>query len=234
MTFPTVRPAHRVHVPAPPSRQLPDTGGRDNVEHAYRRQKQVADAYTRYRNSIPKGVDPNELRDNAGIFGMTDGARSLQPALDAVQADADAATRRVADTIKSAKVPDDQAIQAQRIWARAQKRLDAAKGPAQKASVAQDLISGADGLTLGTLQEELPDYLESERAPTGWLPAAFAARIPDAADAVADATKLAKAHAILQRNHQALTRAIAKDVDAPPLLDPTLVDAVPYVNPTGF
>ena len=94
MTFPTVRPARRVHVPAPPSGQLPDPGGRDNVEHAYRRQQQVADSYTRYRNSIPDGVDPDELRDNAGIFGMTDAARSLQPALDAVQADADAATRR--------------------------------------------------------------------------------------------------------------------------------------------
>ena len=69
-------------------------GGRDNVERAYRHQQQVADAYTRYRNSIPEGVDPDELRDNAGIFGMTDAARSLQPALDAVQADADAATRR--------------------------------------------------------------------------------------------------------------------------------------------
>jgi hypothetical protein len=234
MTFPTVRPARRVHVPAPPSGQLPDTGGRDNVENAYRRQQQVTDAYTRYRNSIPEGVDPDELRDNAGIFGTTDAVRSLQPALDAVQADADAATRRVADAIKSANVPDDQAIQAQRIWARAQKRLEAAQGVTQTASVASDLINGADGLTLGTLQEELPDYLESEGVPTGWLPAAFAARIPDAADAVANATRLAKAHAVLLRNHQTLTRAIAKDVDAQPLLDPTVVDSAPYVNPTNM
>jgi hypothetical protein len=137
----------------------------------------------------------------------------------------------VAYTIKSAKVPDDRAIQAQRIWARAQRRLDAANGVAQTASVAQDLISGTDGLTLGTLQEELPDYLESEGVPSGWLPAALAARIPDAA---ANATRLAKAHAILLRNHQGLSRAIAKDVDAQPLLDPTLVDSAPYMNPTGM
>jgi hypothetical protein len=126
-------------------------------------------------------------------------------------------------------VPDDQAIQAQRIWSRLQRKLDAAQGPAQKASVARDLIDSAEGLTLATLQEELPDYLESCGAPTGWLPVAFAARIPAAADAVASGTKLAKAHAILQRNHQALTRAIEKDTDVPPLLDPT-----PYVNPSGF
>jgi len=145
-------------------------------------------------------------------------------------------TRRPAGAVKSAKVPDDQASQlaAHRIWARAQKRLDAAKGVAEKASVAQDLINGAHGLTLGTLQEELPDYLESEGVATGWLPAAFAARIPDAADAAANATTLAKAHAVLLRNHQSLTRAIAKDVDALSLLDPTLVDSAPYVNPTGM
>ena len=77
-------------------------------------------------------------------------------------------------------MPDDQASQlaAHRIWARAQKRLDAAKGVAEKASVAQDLINGAHGLTLGTLQEELPDYLESEGVPTGWLPAAPATPTP--------------------------------------------------------
>ena len=50
------------------------------------------------------------------------------------------------------RVPDDQTSQvgAQHIWARARKRIDAAKGAAQKAAVAQDLVSGADGLALGT------------------------------------------------------------------------------------
>ena len=234
MTFPTVRPARRVHVPAPPDGPLPDPGGRDNVERAWRKQQQVADLYTRYRNSFPAGIDPEELRDSAGVFGTTDAARSLQPALDAVKAEADESTQRLADAVKSARVPDDQAIQAQRIWSRLQRKLDAAQGPAQKASVARDLIDSAEGLTLATLQEELPDYLESSGAPTGWLPAAFAARIPAAADAVASGTKLAKAHAILQRNHQALTRAIEKDTDVPPLLDPTRVDSTPYVNPSGF
>ncbi len=231
MTLPGTRPARRVHVPPPPSGQLPDPGGRDSVERAHRRQQQVANVYGTYRASIPDGVDPDELRDNAGIFGVTDAALSLRPALDAVKADVDAANSRVAEAAKSASVPDDQQVAAQRIWARAQRRLDSAKGAAEKAALAQDLIAGADGLTLGTLREELPDYLASEGVPTGdWLDGAFAQRIPDAADAVADATRLAKAHAVLLRNHQSLTRAFAKDVDAPPLLDPSQVSPTPYTG----
>ncbi len=122
---------------------------------------------------------------------------------------------------------------AQRIWARAQRRLDAAKTVSEKASLAQNLIAGAEGLTLGTLQEELPDYLESAGVPTSWLPGALAARIPGASDAVATATKLAKAQAILLKNHQSLTSVMAKDVNVPPLLDATNVSPEPYSNPTG-
>ena len=134
--------------------------------------------------------------------------------------------------MNSVGVPDDQAGQAQRIWARAPIRLDAGKTVSQKASAAQDLIAGADGLTLGTLREELPSYLQDEGVPTDWLDAAFAARIPGAADAVANATKLTKQHAVILRNHQALSRAMAQDTDVPPLLDPANVSDQPYQNPT--
>jgi hypothetical protein len=231
--LPGTRPARRVHVPPVPSGTFPDPGGRDAAERAHRLQRQTADLYTRWRASFPQGIDPDELKDNAGVFAYSDPALALEPALTAVKADADAASHRVSDAVKTVGVPDDQAAQAQRIWARTQRRLDAAKGVAQKAAVAQDLISGAEGLTLGTLREELPDYLESEGVPTSWLPAAFAARVPDAADAVADATRLAKAQAVLLHNHNALTKAFAKDVDAPPLLDPAIATTQAYSNPTG-
>jgi transposase len=81
-------------------------------------------------------------------------------------------------------VPDGQHDAAARIWSRVRDRLEKAKTTAQKASVAKDLIAGADGLTLGTLQEELPFWLKTEGVPTDWLPAAFAARIPEAVDCV--------------------------------------------------
>jgi hypothetical protein len=84
---------------------------------------------------------------------MSDHALTLKPALAAVAADRDAARQRVADTVKTATVPDDQAQQAQRIWARAQHRLDAAEGVAQKATAAQEMIAGAEGLTLATYRE---------------------------------------------------------------------------------
>jgi hypothetical protein len=191
---------------------------------------------------------PTHVRDAAGgvarRFGDKYGPRPAHRALgeddergsvDAVAADRDAAAVRLSDAVKNATVPDDQASQtgAQRIWTRLRQRLDAAKSPAEKAAAVQDLVAGAEGLTLGTLQEELPDYLQAAGAPTGWLHAAFAARLPEAADAAAEGAKLTKAHAVLQHNHQALTRAIWKDVDVPSLMDPTQVDAAPYVNPTG-
>jgi hypothetical protein len=154
--------------------------------------------------------------------------------LDAVKAESDGAAKQLSDAVASVRVPDEQALQAQRIWPRLSRRLDNANGVPQKAALARDLINNADGLTLATLREELPDYLKAAGVPTDWLPGALAARIPAAADAVTNGTKLARAHAILQRNHQALTRAIDKDTEVPPLLDPTQVNATPYTNETGL
>lgn len=220
-------------MPPVPTGTPPDPGGADSVERASRRQQQVAQAYQAYRQSIPDGVSPDELRDSAGLFGVSDHALTLQPALDAVAADADAANQRLADLTKGTEVPNDQTGQAQMIWARAKDRLDKAKTVAQKAAIAQDLIAGADGLTLATYQAELPFYAKTEGIPSDWMPAAFAARIEGGADAVANANKLAKQHAILLRNHQALTRAMSQNTDVPRLLDPATVSDQPYSNPTG-
>jgi hypothetical protein len=175
-------------------------------------------------------IEPDVLKNNAGAFSVSDAALTLPGALAAAKSDADAASKRVAEAVKSAKVPDDQHQGAACIWARAQRRLDSAKGVSEKAGVAQDLISGAEGLALGTLQEELPEYLASEGVPTDWLDNAFAARIPDAAAALAEANRLAKAHAILAHNHSSLTRAIDRDLAAPQLLDPTQAAAEPYTG----
>ena len=233
MTFPGTAPARRVHVPSVPTGTLPDPGGHDSVERAHRLQRQTADLYTRWRGLFPDGINPDELKDAAGQFAYSDAALSLQPALDAVKADSDAADSRVADAVKSVKVADDQHEAARRIWDRAKDRLDKAKTLAQKISVAQELIAGATGLTLGTYQEELPFFLKTEGVPTEWLAAAFAAEIPEAADAVASANRLQKSHAVLQANHQKLTRAMRQDTDVPPLLDPSSISDQPYSNPTG-
>jgi hypothetical protein len=229
MTLPGTRPARRVHVPPPPSGQLPDPGGRDSVERAFRRQQQVSGEYGTFRASIPAGVDPDELRDSAGIFAYSDAALTLQPALDAVSADVDTVNQMLAAASKGAGVPDDQTGQASRIWARAKDRLDKAKTQSQKVTVARQLIAGAEGLTLAVYQDELPFYAETEGMPGDWLPGALAARTPGGAELVSSATRLAKAHAILQHNHASLQRSMAKNVAPPTLLDPsTLATDTPY------
>ena len=221
MSFPGTSAPPR-HMPPLPSGQPPDPGGTDSVTRAHRRQQQVAQAYQQYRASIPDGVSADELRDSAGMFGVTGHALTLGPALDAVRADRDAAQQRVTDTVGNVTVGDDQQQAATRIWARARHRVDAAKSVAEKVTAAQAMIAGAEGLTLAVYREELPDYLEDEGVPTdSWLDAAFAARVPGGSEAVAAATKLERAHAVLLKNHQSLTKAIARDTDPPPLLDPS-------------
>ena len=42
-------------------------------------------------------LSPEELRDSAGRFGVSDHALTLKPALDAVKADADAANQGVSE-----------------------------------------------------------------------------------------------------------------------------------------
>jgi hypothetical protein len=232
MTFPGTRSAPR-HMPPAPMGQLHDPGGRDSVERAFRRQQQVAQSYSTYRASIPDGVSPDELADNAGIFAVSDHALQLQPPLDDVGADVAAANQNVADLTAGPGVPEENTGQSQMIWARAKDRFDKAKSIAQKATIAQDLIATANGLTLATYQAELPFYLQTEGVPTDWLPAAFAARTPEAADAVATANRLQKSSAVLQANHQKLFRAFRQNTDVPPLLDPASVSDQPYVNPTG-
>jgi hypothetical protein len=228
MAIPGTRPAHRVHVPQPSRGPLPDPGGADSVMRAFRRQLQVAQAYHDYRNSIPAGVDPDELKDAAGVFAYTDPALQLQPALDAVREDSKAATKDVAEAVKSAVVGDDQHGAATRIWARVKDRLDRAKTVSDKVAVAQDLIAHADGLELATLRDELPFYLTTEARNAGaqlpsvtdWIESAVAGRIPAASAAVAKAATLAKQHDVLLANHLKLRRAMEHDVAVPELLDP--------------
>lgn len=232
MTLPGTRPARRVHVPLPPSGQLPDPGGQDSVQRAHRRQQQVADLYTRWRGSFPDGIDPDELKDSAGQFAYTDAAFQLPDVLDPVKQDSDSATAKVNDLIKGTRVGADVASQlgAQRYWARAQRTLDVAKDPAKVVAAAQNLIANADEAQISVLAEELAAYLADRNVPTGWLSDALASKIPGLSDATADAILKQRQYAVLHHNHQALTDAMAKDVAAPQLLDPSEMTSQPYTG----
>jgi hypothetical protein len=232
MTFgvlPGTRPSRPAYPPPVPVGFV-DPGGHTPVEKALRTQQAVADQYTAWRAAHSPNIDPDVLKDNAGAFQVSDAALALAPALNAVKADADAATSKVNDLISDTRVGDDVASQiaAQRWWSRAQRTLDSIKDPAKVAAAARDLVANADDKAVPVIAEELPDYLASRNVPAGWLPEVLADRVPGLSDAKANATLKARQHAILQQNHNALTHAFAKDTAAPQLIDPAMATAQPY------
>ncbi len=234
MTLPGTAPSVRQHVPQPRSVTL-NVGGRDAIEHLARLQPAVVNDYHSYRRSIPPGVAPDELRDNAGSYAITDQALSLKPGLDAAEALRDAATKDLVDSTKPPDIPQEQSGAAVAIWTRAEKRADKAKSPGQKAQVLRDLIADAPpgSLELKVYQREIPFYARTEGLPTDWLAAAFAAQMPEVAAKAQRARDVTQYHTVLQHNHQKIMRAIEKDTDVPPLLDPYAISTAPYSDGTG-
>jgi hypothetical protein len=164
MTLPGTKPACRVHVPPPPTGQLPDPGGATPAQRCFNLQRQVADLYDRYRSSIPEGVDPDELRDNAGAFVASDANAQLHPALAAVKGDADQAARNVNDLINATQVGGDTAslLAAQSYWQRKQRVLDNIKDKSKLVAAAQALVKNANAEELPVLVRELTDCHRSK------------------------------------------------------------------------
>ena len=103
---------------------------------------------------------------------MSDPALALQPALDAVKADAEDAQTKVDNLIKGQKVGNDveARLAAQSFWHRKERVLDSIKDQSKLVAAVQDLIRSADDAQVPVLAEELRDYLASRGAPAGWLP----------------------------------------------------------------
>jgi hypothetical protein len=222
VTFPTVRPARPAYPPPIPSGFI-DPGGKTPVERALRTQQAVKDQYYNpWRAAHSKDVDPELLRDNAGAFAVSDPALALQPALDAVKADAEDAQTKVDNLIKGQKVRNDveARLAAQSFWHRKERVLDSIKDQSKLVAAVQDLIRSADDAQVPVLAEELGDYLASRGVPAGWLNDAFASKVPGLRDAEAEAALKAKQLAVLAQNHAALTKAIANDNPPPPLYSP--------------
>ena len=234
MTFPTVRPARPAYPPPIPSGFI-DPGGKTPVERALRTQQAVKDQYYNpWRAAHSKDVDPELLRDNAGAFAVSDPALALQPALDAVKADAEDAQTKVDNLIKGQKVGNDveARLAAQSFWHRKERVLDSIKDQSKLVAAVQDLIRSADDAQVPVLAEELGDYLASRGVPAGWLNDALASKVPGLRDAQAEAALKAKQLAVLAQNHAALTKAIANDNPPPPLYSPysAAITAEPYSN----
>lgn len=231
------RPAPAYPPPLPPFNA--DVGGRDPIEHALRTQQAVHQNYTDWRAAHAPGIDPNILKDNAGMYQVSEGALALGPALDGAKAHADAAKGKVDSAVKGQRVDtSDVAAQlaADRYWQRALRTLDAITGAPKVAAAAQDLIANADDSQIPVLAEELEPYLASRNVPTGWLAGALAGRVDGLEDAQADATLAARQVAVLAHNDAGLRNSFVADTNPPVLLDP-FADAItgtPYTNGEPF
>jgi hypothetical protein len=232
VTFPTVQSARRAFPPPVPTTELPDPGGDTPHARAYNRQRQVAEDYTNWRASHSPDILPDDLKANAGAYANSAPARQLAPALRDAEADTAQANDRLSDALDGQTVAPEQENRARRVWDRYVRLLDSQSGPAQVSAAARDLVASADPADIPVLREELPAYLDAKQAPRDWLPAALAAKVPAAAQAAAEVKLKAKQLDMLRSNHARLTNAIAKDVDAPPLFDPSTVTADDYVNPS--
>ena len=232
MSFPTVKPARPVYPPPVPTGPLPDPGGATPVEHAYRTQKAVADAYTRWRQAHSPDIAPDVAKANAGAFAVSDAALQLPDVLKTVQQNAKDANAKADELFRSSRVSDDNVdqIKAQRFWARTQRTLDAIKDPAKLVAAAQDVVANADAENVPTICEELSVYLASKGVPAGWIPAALAEKVPGLADAQTAAILANRQRDVLAQNDAFLRRAMSRDVDSPPLQDPSLVNSEPYLE----
>jgi len=211
-------------------------GGDDAATAAYRRQQQVAGIYSSWRAAHSRDIPPDVLKANAGAFAVSDAALTLPPALDAVKQDAEDAVAQVNDLLKSSKVDDSDVagqIAAQRFWDRAQRTLDAAQGVPKLVAAAQNLVAHATDAQIPVLNEELGDYLGARNAPSGWVPRALAERIPGMADATETRILRQRHLAVIAQNHAGLQHAFAKDVAAPPLMDPAAQTGEAYSDYSG-
>jgi hypothetical protein len=232
MTFPTVKSARSVYRPEVPRGGVPDPGGATPVEHGYRTQQAVAAEYTRWRQAHSPNIAPEVAKRNAGAFAVSDAALQLPDVLTAVHQNAKDANAKVNEILRGSRVSDDNVdqVKAQRYWARQQRTLDAIKDPAKLLAAAQELVANAEGSDVPVVAEELSEYLGSRGVAAGWIPAALATKIPGLADAQTEAILAHRQHAVLLQNDRHLRNAMAKDVAAPPLQDPGLVNALPYVE----
>lgn len=231
MTMPGTKPARQTFPPPVPTAGVPDPGDGEPAVRAHTVQTAVAQQYQAWRDAHPADIDPDVLKANAGAFSDAPAMQQLLPTLRAVEADADQAGKGVTEVVNGTRVTPDNEARANRVWQNAVRVLDAKSNPAQVADAARKLVANA-GDDLPVIVESLGPYLESRSVPTDWLADAYADAIPGLSDAHAEAARKTKQLAIVRSNHQRLTSAVAKDLAAPQLLDPTKVDGSAYRNPT--
>lgn len=102
-TLPGTAPARRAYPPSPPPFDASTVGGSD--PYALRVQTAAKDQHEHWRKSFSPDVSPEDRRDSANWFSVSDAALALKPALDAARAHADEAQAKVDAAVKGQRVP---------------------------------------------------------------------------------------------------------------------------------
>lgn len=229
MALPGTAPAHKAYPPGTPPYDPTTAGGADPIEHAARVQRAAADQYGQWRKSFSPNVSGEDRQESANWFKVSDAAHALGPALEAARNHAYEAAQKVKAGVDSLSVPDDKHPAATRIWDRARYQINAADSVPAKVEVAQRLIEdakkNAQGLELPVYKEEMPAFFSTVKQggkpiSLDWLTDALASAVPGNEDAKAEAALRAKRVAVLNVNHNNLTRAFASGTPASPLVDP--------------
>lgn len=205
MTQPATRPHQRAFPPPFPRFDERSVGGRNPIEHCARVQNAAAQQFNDWRHSFSPNVTPEDRRDSANLFSVSDAAVALPAALDAARAHADGAQAKADAAVEAPKVDGTDVaalLAADRFWRRIERTLDSVKDGPKVAAAAHDLVRNASDTEL-PVNEELGPYLSSRGVPAGWLNAALAVRVPGADDLRADAALKAKRVAVLARTTRA-------------------------------
>ena len=149
------------------------------------------------------------LREQVAAFENTEAAKTVDHYTHRVDQRAEQAEQRVKDLEAALIQPGDGATESrnQRSWDRQRRILDAApSGEIFKA--ATELLTTVPAAQLGTLLEELPDYLKARGTQSDWLESAVAERIPQLASAREDLRVARQAQVIIRHSAATLKKAI--------------------------
>jgi chromosome segregation ATPase len=174
-------------------------------------------AHNEFQKHIAKTEESRHLytadghRDQIAQFDNTQAAKAVDAAVTQVQERADKAAAQVDKVRRQLSPNGDTAaeLRATRYWNRTKAILGNAKEGAGIA--AQKLIANADREQLGTLLQELPDYLQTHGQTSDWIDAVVAQAVPEYGAARTQLTKAQNALLVTRSNAESLRKTFRQE-----------------------
>lgn len=219
MTIPGAQSAIRRY-PTPPPTHVPSLRGPDPYSQAHYLVEDVRNMFIAHRNSQHPDVPMDLQAAAAGDFAESPAAKAIQPLVDAVKADADAAQREALGYLQTYATPPtaDAQATAARYFDRVERQLGSLGGGRLLDAVTK-IIESATPEQIPVLVEDLIPTLAAKGSPAEALTPVFSRALPEFAAKQAAATQRAKASALIQAEAQSTLRSITHNTNPPPLLD---------------